>query len=101
MRETLEGFTSIKMPPTGHGKIESKYQFTGFISSGTYGRVYRAKALYGMIGDFAIKKYVIRYRFEWLFTAKSSADLSPTRKASDHILGSRSPLSVRWLFAQN
>lgn len=37
-------------------RIGSKYQFTGFISSGTYGRVYRAKGENGVAGDFAIKK---------------------------------------------
>lgn len=37
-------------------KIKQKYQTTGFISSGTYGRVYRAKGINGTIGDFAIKR---------------------------------------------
>ena len=41
----------------GKSKIESKYQVTGFISSGIYGRVYRVRGINGMVGDFAIKKY--------------------------------------------
>lgn len=34
-----------------------KYKVIGFISSGTYGRVYKAVSRHGQIGEFAIKKF--------------------------------------------
>lgn len=39
-------------------RVQDRYQVTGFISSGTYGRVYKAKGINGASGDFAIKKCV-------------------------------------------
>lgn len=49
----------------GHGKISyqpktrvaDKYKVIGFISSGTYGRVYKAHSRDGRPGEFAIKKF--------------------------------------------
>ena len=35
-----------------------RYKVVGFISSGTYGRVYKAVGHNGMSGEFAIKKFV-------------------------------------------
>ncbi|PGH23107.1 CMGC/CDK/CDK8 protein kinase [Polytolypa hystricis UAMH7299] len=37
--------------------IRDKYHIVGFISSGTYGRVYKAVGKNGQKGDFAIKKF--------------------------------------------
>ena len=37
-----------------------RYKVVGFISSGTYGRVYKAVGQNGMSGEFAIKKSVQR-----------------------------------------
>ncbi|KAI1960204.1 cyclin-dependent protein kinase [Ophidiomyces ophidiicola] len=37
--------------------IRDKYQIIGFISSGTYGRVYKARSKTGLGGEFAIKKF--------------------------------------------
>lgn len=39
-------------------RISERYKIVGFISSGTYGRVYKAEGKNGRIGEFAIKKYV-------------------------------------------
>ena len=39
-------------------RIQEKYRVVGFISSGTYGRVYKAVGRNGQKGEFAIKKYV-------------------------------------------
>ena len=38
-------------------KISDRYKVVGFISSGTYGRVYKAIGHNGQSGEFAIKKY--------------------------------------------
>lgn len=38
-------------------KVMDKYRVVGFISSGTYGRVYKAHGRQGQPGDFAIKKF--------------------------------------------
>lgn len=38
-------------------RVRDKYRIVGFISSGTYGRVYKAVGCNGQTGDFAIKKY--------------------------------------------
>ncbi|KAF2397690.1 serine/threonine-protein kinase MAK [Trichodelitschia bisporula] len=37
--------------------ITDRYKIIGFISSGTYGRVYKAKGKNGHVGEFAIKKF--------------------------------------------
>jgi cyclin-dependent kinase 8/11 len=39
-------------------RIYERYKIIGFISSGTYGRVYKASGRNGEIAEFAIKKYV-------------------------------------------
>lgn len=46
---------------SGHLKkrIYDRYKIIGFISSGTYGRVYKAQSKTGMVGEFAIKKYAV------------------------------------------
>lgn len=38
-------------------RVLDKYRIVGFISSGTYGRVYKAVGRNTQTGDFAIKKY--------------------------------------------
>jgi hypothetical protein len=38
--------------------VRDRYHIVGFISSGTYGRVYKAIGKNGQKGEFAIKKYV-------------------------------------------
>ncbi|KAK2741120.1 cyclin-dependent protein kinase [Myotisia sp. PD_48] len=42
---------------TSKVRIREKYHIVGFISSGTYGRVYKAVSKTGQKGDFAIKKF--------------------------------------------
>jgi cyclin-dependent kinase 8/11 len=47
--------------PTGSGytskvRVRDRYHIVGFISSGTYGRVYKALGKNGQKGEFAIKK---------------------------------------------
>jgi hypothetical protein len=39
-------------------RVNERYKIVGFISSGTYGRVYKAEGKNGRVGEFAIKKYV-------------------------------------------
>ncbi|MCJ1472714.1 cyclin-dependent protein kinase [Lambiella insularis] len=49
-----------KMPSAGYVskvRVHEKYKVVGFISSGTYGRVYKAVGRNGQSGDFAIKKF--------------------------------------------
>jgi len=38
-------------------RVTDKYRVIGFISSGTYGRVYKAQGRHGQTGEFAIKKF--------------------------------------------
>ncbi|KAI9799741.1 MAG: cyclin-dependent protein kinase [Piccolia ochrophora] len=42
---------------TSKVRVADKYKVVGFISSGTYGRVYKAIARQGQQGEFAIKKF--------------------------------------------
>lgn len=47
------------MPSSGYTSKKSamdRYRIIGFISSGTYGRVYKAQGKNGVVGEFAIKK---------------------------------------------
>ena len=59
---TTESAEARKMPPTnGYAskvRVLDRYKVVGFISSGTYGRVYKAVGHNGMSGEFAIKKFV-------------------------------------------
>ena len=41
---------------TSKVRMKERYQVIGFISSGTYGRVYKALGRNGRKGEFAIKK---------------------------------------------
>ncbi len=43
---------------TSKVRILDRYEVVGFISSGTYGRVYKAVGVKGQSGEFAIKKCV-------------------------------------------
>ncbi|KAI9802690.1 MAG: cyclin-dependent protein kinase [Sarcosagium campestre] len=48
------------MPPSGYTskvRVADRYKVVGFISSGTYGRVYKAISRHGGNGVFAIKKF--------------------------------------------
>lgn len=45
--------------------IRDKYRIVGFISSGTYGRVYKALSATGRKGEYAIKKYILLVFFVW------------------------------------
>lgn len=50
---------SRRQPGTGYTskvRVRDKYHIVGFISSGTYGRVYKAVGRNGQGGEFAIKK---------------------------------------------
>ncbi|CAN9345851.1 unnamed protein product [Alternaria alternata] len=38
-------------------RVTERYKIVGFISSGTYGRVYKAEGKNGRTGEFAIKKF--------------------------------------------
>lgn len=43
---------------TSKVRVRERYQIVGFISSGTYGRVYKAIGRSGQHGEFAIKKWL-------------------------------------------
>ena len=57
-----ESSEARKIPPTNgytsKVRVLDRYKVVGFISSGTYGRVYKAVGHNGMSGEFAIKKFV-------------------------------------------
>ena len=55
----IEPSEPTKMPSTGYTskvRVLDRYKVVGFISSGTYGRVYKAIGRNGQMGEFAIKK---------------------------------------------
>ena len=56
----VESSEARKMPSTSgytsKNRVLDRYKVVGFISSGTYGRVYKAVGHNGMAGEFAIKK---------------------------------------------
>ena len=58
--EITESSEARKMPPTNgytsKVRVLDRYKVVGFISSGTYGKVYKAVGHNGMVGEFAIKK---------------------------------------------
>jgi len=58
----VESQDARKAPPstgyTSKVRVLDRYKVVGFISSGTYGRVYKAVGVNGQSGEFAIKKYV-------------------------------------------
>lgn len=43
-------------------RVHDRYKVVGFISSGTYGRVYKAQGRDGQVGEFAIKKWISECR---------------------------------------
>lgn len=63
----FEHSTNPAIDPTDRGtghityqskvRVIDKYKVIGFISSGTYGRVYKAVGRHGQVGEFAIKKF--------------------------------------------
>jgi hypothetical protein len=78
-------------------RVNERYKIVGFISSGTYGRVYKAEGKNGRTGEFAIKKYVDN---SCSFVIKlTDAGSSQTRKASCSTLVSRSQPCEKWLSA--
>lgn len=56
LTQTLEG-TSPTLGYMSKVHVLDRYKIVGFISSGTYGRVYKAVGINGIKGEFAIKKY--------------------------------------------
>ncbi|KAI9680326.1 MAG: cyclin-dependent protein kinase [Trizodia sp. TS-e1964] len=63
------------MPPRGYTKkfrVQDRYKVVGFISSGTYGRVYKAVGKNGQTGEFAIKKCVLLRNFFYSSSRASS-----------------------------
>ncbi|TPX19146.1 cyclin-dependent protein kinase [Coccidioides immitis] len=55
--ESLDNKKPLPFSYASKVKLREKYLIVGFISSGTYGRVYKAKGRDGVGGDFAIKKF--------------------------------------------
>lgn len=59
---SAESADARKPPTNGYTskvRVLDRYKIVGFISSGTYGRVYKAVGNNGQGGEFAIKKYVL------------------------------------------
>lgn len=54
--ERLDSRKSSGIGYTSKVRVRDKYHIVGFISSGTYGRVYKAVGKQGQKGEFAIKK---------------------------------------------
>lgn len=79
-------------------RVNERYKIVGFISSGTYGRVYKAEGKNGRTGEFAIKKCASRCVDLHVLTELGS---SQTRKANSSIPASRSRRSERWLSARS
>lgn len=61
--DAAAGAPPAAMPPyRSKVSVREKYHIVGFISSGTYGRVYKARSRNtATAGEFAIKKYVSAY----------------------------------------
>lgn len=55
--ESLDSRRSSGAGYTSKVRVRDRYHIVGFISSGTYGRVYKAVNKNGKKGEFAIKKY--------------------------------------------
>lgn len=91
-----------KLPPsngyTSKVKVLDRYKVVGFISSGTYGRVYKAVGHNGQSGEFAIKKYVILPLCSMANSVWTGSSL--TRKARRFSIQEyRNQPAVRWLCA--
>ena len=57
---TFHPESSDRSPSIGYQskvRVVDRYKVIGFISSGTYGRVYKAVGRNGQAGEFAIKKF--------------------------------------------
>jgi cyclin-dependent kinase 8/11 len=57
---TFHSESSDRSPSIGYQskvRVVDRYKVIGFISSGTYGRVYKAVGRNGQTGEFAIKKF--------------------------------------------
>lgn len=55
-QENLDSRRSSGIGYTSKVRVRDNYHIVGFISSGTYGRVYKAIGKKGQKGEFAIKK---------------------------------------------
>jgi hypothetical protein len=104
-----EMYTDLILDPADRGigpnvgyqskvRVIDRYKVIGFISSGTYGRVYKAIGRHGQTGQFAIKKFkpgrspVNQFR-------EVSDQKSQTRKESkSNTQGSPNPQSGKWPF---
>lgn len=72
------------MPANGYTskvRVLDKYKVVGFISSGTYGRVYKAIGLNGQGGEFAIKKSASSSQLSARNDPDSTIDSSQIRRA--------------------
>jgi hypothetical protein len=62
--------------------IRERYHIVGFISSGTYGRVYKALGKNGKKGEFAIKKLVQRIGHFCISVLTNELDSNPIKRGS-------------------
>lgn len=91
-RNPISGYTSKV-------HVQEKYEIIGFISSGTYGRVYKAVGRDERKREYAIKKFVdpIMAPRKSYPSRSPSLGLNQIRKGrSFNILGSHNQQSVRW-----
>ena len=85
---------------TSKTRVHEKYKVVGFISSGTYGRVYKAVNRNGTPGEFAIKKSDPQWSD--LSAADIWTDSSQTRKGKLYSTpASPSQLVVKWPYVQS
>lgn len=92
-------------PPNGYpGRARDldRYKVVGFISSGTYGRVYKAVGVNGQSGEFAIKKYESTPMLRNVNHIYKAPDSSQIRKAKSSNTREYPNQHVeKWLFAQS
>jgi hypothetical protein len=85
-------------------RVIDRYKVIGFISSGTYGRVYKAVGRHGQPGEFAIKKFkpgksgYIQYIYMYVLVLMK---LQTRRVSKSNIQEFRSLQFGKWLSAQN
>ena len=83
--------------------VLDRYEVVGFISSGTYGRVYKAVGVKGQAGEFAIKKLepqISRVRSSGMLISRAGSNRTKKENWSS-ILAYPNLLAVKWLFVLN
>jgi len=81
-------------------RVIDRYKVIGFISSGTYGRVYKAVGRSGQAGEFAIKKF--KPGMVFYFPIQVISNQTKTRRENKFSTrGSHSQLFEKWPYVPN